>query len=82
MMLNPLYRQITLLLSCILLAASAHAQADTSFWFAAPDLERAHADGNVFLRISSGDAPAQVIISQPANGAVQPISITMAGTAV
>lgn len=81
-MLNPLYRQLSLLFSFVLMTASSHAQADTSFWFAAPDLERAHADGNVFLRISSGDVPAQVIISQPANTGFIPIPITLAANAV
>ena len=82
MMLKTFLRQLHCLVACMLFAVATQAQADTSFWFAAPDLERAHADGNIFLRITSGSAPASVIISLPANPGFQPITVNMAANAV
>jgi hypothetical protein len=58
-------------------AWTRQAQTDTAFWFAAPDLEKAHADGNIFLRIRMGSQPAVVTISQPANPGFAPITMTM-----
>ena len=46
---------------------SAKAQTDTLFWFAAPDLQQAHGDKPIFLRVATGDEPALVTISQPAD---------------
>ncbi len=80
-MLKLFFRHIPLLLTCILLAVRAHAQTDTAFWFAAPDLERAHADGNIFLRIRMGSQPAVVTISQPANPGFAPLTMTMPANA-
>lgn len=82
MMLKKFLRQIQCIVTCILFAVASQAQADTAFWFAAPDLERAHADGNIFLRINSGSQPALVTISQPANAGFQPITINLAANAV
>jgi gliding motility-associated-like protein len=52
-------------------------QADTSFWFVAPDLQQEHGDRPVYLRISSQSNAATVTISQPANSSfpVQTVSI-------
>lgn len=44
-----------------------YAQSDTEFWFAAPDLQTAHGDRPILLRISAGAQPATVSISIPAN---------------
>ncbi|MEY2834528.1 MAG: hypothetical protein RLZZ557_190, partial [Bacteroidota bacterium] len=80
-MMKMFFRHISFLLTCILLAGQAHAQTDTAFWFAAPDLERAHADGNIFLRIRMGSQPAVVTISQPANPGFAPLTMTMPANA-
>ena len=56
----------------------AAAQTDTTFWFAAPDLQQAHGDRPVFLRLSAGATPATVTISLPANAAFTPIVVTVA----
>ncbi len=55
-----------------------HAQSDTSFWFAAPDLNGTissgpGADRPIFLRVSASSASANIIISQPANPLFIPI---------
>ncbi|HEY5772632.1 MAG TPA: gliding motility-associated C-terminal domain-containing protein [Chitinophagaceae bacterium] len=52
-------------------------QADTSFWFVAPDLQQEHGDRPIYLRISSQSNAATVTISQPANSSfpVQTVSI-------
>lgn len=53
------------------------AQTDTTFWFAAPDLQSAHGDRPVLLRISTGALAATVTISLPANNAFIPIVATI-----
>ena len=77
MMLKTFLRQLHCLVACMLFIVLTQAQTDTAFWFAAPDLERAHADGNIFLRIRMGSQPAVVTISQPANPGFAPITLTM-----
>lgn len=49
------------------------AQLDTEFWFAAPDLQQAHGDRPILLRISASSSPATVTISVPANSGFTPI---------
>jgi gliding motility-associated-like protein len=56
----------------------ASAQTDTTFWFAAPDLQEAHGDRPIFLRFSTSNTAASITISQPANPGFTPISINIA----
>jgi gliding motility-associated-like protein len=56
-----------LLWSFISAIAPLSAQTDTEFWFAAPDLQTAHGDRPILLRISAGAQAATVTISIPAN---------------
>jgi hypothetical protein len=51
----------------------ANAQTDTTFWFAAPDLQQAHGDRPIYLRISTLSNAASITISQPANSGFAPI---------
>jgi gliding motility-associated-like protein len=53
-------------------------QSDTSFWFAAPDLQQQHGDRPIYLRISSQNNAATITISQPANPSfpVQTVNIS------
>ena len=51
----------------LLFCHSAKAQTDTLFWFAAPDLQQAHGDRPIFLRVAAGAEPAVVTISMPAD---------------
>ena len=58
------------------------AQADTAFWFAAPDLQGNIASGPgadrpIFFRISASSSPADVVISQPANPSFSPVKISI-----
>jgi gliding motility-associated-like protein len=57
---------------------SAKAQTDTLFWFAAPDLQQAHADRPIFLRVSTTDNPALITVTQPANPAFPTLSFFVA----
>lgn len=57
---------------------NVHAQSDTSFWFAAPDLNGTissgpGADRPIYLRVSASSSTANIIISQPANPSFNPI---------
>ena len=51
----------------MLISNKSFAQTDTLFWFAAPDLQQAHGDRPIFLRVATGNEPAFVTISQPAD---------------
>ncbi|MBP6359125.1 MAG: IgGFc-binding protein, partial [Sediminibacterium sp.] len=55
----------------------ANAQTDTTFWFAAPDLQEAHGDRPIFLRFSTSNTAADITISQPASPGFTPISINI-----
>ncbi len=69
-----------LTLSFFLNSLDVIAQQDTLFWFAAPDIIAAgERDRPIFLRISAGVNGANVLIEQPANGAVfAPIVLNLA----
>lgn len=54
-------------LCLMLISNKSFAQTDTLFWFAAPDLQQAHADRPIFLRLTTTDNPTFITISQPAN---------------
>ncbi|MEY2596798.1 MAG: hypothetical protein RI965_2070 [Bacteroidota bacterium] len=53
------------------------AQSDIDFWFAAPDLQQAHGDRPIYLRIATSKQPAEVTISLPANPNFTPIVISI-----
>jgi gliding motility-associated-like protein len=57
----------TILAIVFFFSTSLFGQTDTEFWFAAPDLQNAHGDRPILLRISAGALPATVSISIPAN---------------
>ena len=74
---NRLLKFCFFFLLLLLKGSIAFAQADTSFWFVAPDLQQQHGDRPVYLRISSQSNATTVTISQPANSSfpVQTVSI-------
>lgn len=63
-------------------AGRLHAQLDTEFWFAAPEVWANHGDQPIVLRFSTLDQPAVVSVSQPANPGfpVQNLAIGAYGT--
>ncbi len=63
-----------LFINCI----KGNAQVDTQFWFAAPDLQQAHGDRPIFLRMAASKLAATVTISMPANPGFNPISFPIA----
>lgn len=56
------------LLLLLALAYSAHAQVDTEFWFAPPEVTSGHGDRPLYLRISTLDQSAMVNVTQPGCG--------------
>lgn len=54
-----------------------YGQADTEFWFVAPEVSSSHSDSPVALRISALTQNADVVISLPANPAFAPISVNV-----
>ncbi len=78
---------LCLLLGFVLISTALRAQTDTRFWFVAPDCTwpgnaAANTESPVFLRLTSQGNPATVTISQPANPAFTPLSLTLAANAV
>jgi hypothetical protein len=59
-------------------AMRGYSQADTQFWFAAPDLQQAHGDRPIFLRMAASKLAATVTISIPANPGFTPINVSIA----
>lgn len=57
---------------------NSFAQTDTTFWFAAPDLQQAHGDRPILLRFSTGASAATVTVSIPANTFFTPLTINIA----
>ncbi|WP_291725041.1 LamG-like jellyroll fold domain-containing protein [Bernardetia sp.] len=57
------------LLLCVVKANDSFAQIDDRFWFAAPDITRGHNDRPIFLRFSTLDKPATVVVSMPRDAA-------------
>ncbi|TSJ41194.1 PKD domain-containing protein [Fluviicola chungangensis] len=74
-----MFRFIQLFLLAFLLTAAvnANAQRDTVFWFAAPDVSAGVGDTPVKLRFQTYDQPATITVTQPANGAFVPLTLTM-----
>lgn len=67
-------KQLFLITLAIIYLQTASAQADTEFWFAAPDLQQLHGDRPILLRASSLNTDATVTISLPANPSFIPIT--------
>jgi gliding motility-associated-like protein len=61
----------------MLLSYTTHAQKDTLFWFAAPEISSGAGDNPIFLRFLSYDNPASVTVDLPANGAFIPITLNL-----
>ncbi len=69
------------LLGFLLCSTAARAQTDTSFWFAAPDIQNRHGDRPIELKLIGLDKNARVTISAPANASFGPITVNLnAGT--
>ena len=68
-----------ILVITLLLSSVCHAQTDTVFWFAVPDLS--HGYGNVQTRLvfHTYDQPATVTVEQPAGALFPTTTFGMAG---
>jgi len=66
------------ILGIIGLSIVSIAQNDTEFWFVAPEATIAHGDRPIVVRMSTTGNPANVVISQPANGGFAPINVSIA----
>lgn len=71
-------KQLLVLFCLIFFTQTSFAQADTEFWFAAPDLQQTHGDRPIFLRLAATSTAATVTISIPANTGFTPISVQIA----
>lgn len=65
------------------LCISLHAQTDTAFWFAAPEvsIDNSTFDRPIVLRVTAYNQPSTVTISQPANAGFTPITVNVAANA-
>lgn len=67
-----------LVFMCIGAKFQLHAQQDTLFYFAAPEISSSQGETPIDLKLLSYDNPATVTISQPANGGFTPIVVNLA----
>lgn len=70
--------QLSILLLALLFTSYTQAQRDTVFWFAAPDVSAGAGQSPLFLRLQTYDLPATITLSQPANGAFVPMTLSLA----
>jgi len=70
-------RTFTSLVFLFCLQLSIFAQRDTSFWFAAPEVSSGIGESPVFLRFQTYDQSAAISVSQPANGAFIPLTLSI-----
>jgi len=72
---------ITKIFTCLsflfCLQLSIFAQRDTAFWFAAPEVSSGIGESPVFLRFQTYDQSAAISVSQPANGAFIPLTLSI-----
>ena len=73
----------TLIIVLIAIYNLTFGQADTDFWFVAPEVDISHGDDPIYLRLTADTQTATVTISQPANlGGVSFVQTVAAGTTV
>ena len=61
----------------MLLSSVCHAQTDTVFWFAAPDLSINHQQTPIRFCFTTYSQPATITVSQPANNGYTHFTITL-----
>ncbi|MGE5424910.1 MAG: hypothetical protein ACM3N9_06080, partial [Syntrophothermus sp.] len=71
-------KRFLLLLLLIFSFVTAKTQIDNSFWFVAPEASSNHGDRPIYLRISTMEDPANIVLSMPANPGFAPIIQGMA----
>lgn len=70
-------RRSVLSVLVLVLCVSISAQVDTVFWFAAPDFSDGHGDVPIYMRFTTLEESADVIISQPANPLFVPVDFNI-----
>jgi gliding motility-associated-like protein len=61
-------KKITLsILLLLIVCGLSYGQADTEFWFVAPEVDAGHGDDPIFLRVTAQNQAAVVTITQPSN---------------
>ena len=66
------------ILFVLVICGFAFSQADTEFWFVAPEVDAGHGDDPIFLRMTAGNQAATVLIGQPANNGGVTLTQTIA----
>lgn len=74
-------RLLLIVISLFLIQGILFSQADTEFWFVAPEVDAAHGDDPIFLHLSGTNQAATVTISQPNNTAGYSNTTTVAAGA-
>ncbi|MBE0646238.1 MAG: hypothetical protein IH596_00470 [Bacteroidales bacterium] len=57
----------------LLISSSCFAQIDKEFWFVGPEISANHGDAPIYMRISTMDDPANILLRMPANLKFAPI---------
>ncbi|MFH1160516.1 MAG: FISUMP domain-containing protein [bacterium] len=67
-------RQIVFIVVLILISGAINAQVDKEFWFVGPELAEGHGDRPIYIRISTMEDTANIILRMPANLSFTPIT--------
>ncbi len=79
--LKKVHRKLFIFYLVLVSSSGIHAQKDTLFWFAAPNISAGLGDTPVTLHINSYSHPANVTVSLPADGSFTPISLAIPANA-
>ena len=60
-------KRLILLLTLISISIAGTAQIDNEFWFVGPEIAQAHGDRPIFMRISTMEDTANIVLRMPAN---------------
>lgn len=71
-------KKLLALMLFFLLSVSSFSQIDKEFWFVGPEISSNHGDTPIYLRISTMDDQATILLRMPANLTFTPISQTIA----
>ncbi|NQV01277.1 MAG: hypothetical protein HQ542_01420, partial [Bacteroidia bacterium] len=67
-------KQLYILICLVLVPFSVFSQIDKEFWFVGPEISSNHGDIPIWMRISTMDDPANILLRMPANFTFAPIA--------
>lgn len=77
----PFWKRL-ILATALLVATPSISQIDTIFWFAAPEISASAGDNPIYLRFMTYADPSNIVVSQPANLAFMPITLSIPANSI